>query len=147
MYLVYGRVHLNHSIFTDTNKLVNMRKWYTIKTNSLAQLTRNAWKWYWWITWIQRCKNYSCTTSDYKWEIHLLLWNFSLLYGASQSYESQFFTGINYKGQIRTEYQHDNTENYNHHVDTCIRFLSINYASINIVLENMYVGCYQKVAF
>ena len=64
----------------------------------------------------------------------------SLLYSAAQSYDTQFSTRINSKGQKRAVYQHEevsdkNNEEYNHHVDTKIEDLIINFTNLNVTKQ------------
>ena len=55
-------------------------------------------------------------------------------------YGTQFSTRINSKGQKWTLYQHETTsdendEEYDHHVDTNIEDLIINYTSLNVTKQ------------
>ena len=61
----------------------------------------------------------------------------SLLYRSTQSSDTQFTTSINFKGQKRTEYQHEttsyeNNKNYEHHVDINIEYLIIKFTDLNL---------------
>ena len=69
----------------------------------------------------------------------------SLLYSATNTYNTQFTTRTNAKVQKRTVYQHEttsyeNNEEYEHYVDTNIEYLVINFT--NIHLENRHTLAY-----
>ena len=62
------------------------------------------------------------------------------MYSAAQSYDTQFTTIINSKGQKRTLYQHEtdsyeNNEEYEHHFDTNIKDLIINFTNFHVLKQ------------
>ena len=130
-------VHLNHSSFIGKNKLVNMK--LVIDTDTFSDtinwsILENV------VDGLPELRSVKTTAAQIQGTNGRLITYdryISFLYGATQSYYTQFSTRINSKGQKCTLYQHgitpqEITEDYDHHIDIYIRDFVINYNNLNL---------------